>query len=155
MLWLLLSFILFSPSVPGAQPGPVRKEVVSECGDYQLKIVSLELNRNIPEQSILDESAGHFGNPYLLTQELVYISKAGVTTHSISNVWPEYERIDPTRYYSATIKQCTDKREAIIAFWSGGNCRDVCEAWALVTFTEDGTIESSKGLSYQEFKLFN
>ncbi len=149
IIWLLL------PSISYADTDLIKKVTTSKCGSYELKVVSFELDRGLPEHSFLAKSAGHFGNPYLVKQNLVYTSESGAKDYPISTIWPEYERIDSARYYSANIKQCTDNREALIAFWSGGNCKNVCEAWGLVKFSEDGTIESSQGLSYAQFRQYN
>jgi len=151
---LFLIIILFTPLL-FASPVINKNEAVSECGEYTLKVVSYEFDQGLPEKVLSNESAGHFGNPYLVKQEFIYVSKKGLVSHPISDLWPKYERIDPERYYTAKIKQCSDNREATFSLWSGGNCRDVCEAWGVIRFSENGSITSLKGLSYPEFKEYN
>lgn len=149
---LLLAACFLLPAMAFSKSQLAKKEVISNCGNHQLTIVSYELDSHLPAHTLSKDSAGHYGNPYLAKQNLVFRSNAGETHYSIKAIWPQYGRIDPTRFYSASIKQCSQENGAFIAFWSGGNCRDVCEAWSQVKFNDDGSIKSNLGLSYAEFK---
>lgn len=36
--------------------------------------------------------------------------------------------------------------------WGGGNCSNVCEAWATVVFNKSGGVVSIKGVSLNEVR---
>ena len=123
------------------------------CEGYSLSVTSFELDPNIQPELIRTKTAGHFGNPYLVKQEIVFTHTQQVSVnYAISEMQPEYERVSSTRYYSGKVEQCSADGLVVMSFWSGGNCKDVCEVWGAVTFSPQGYVLSKLGLTFAQFK---
>lgn len=122
------------------------------CDTFELKLITKEFSRNLAESEIPTHlTMKHYGNPYLVSQQVLVDESTAV---DVNTLLPEYERIESGRKYSAKFGSCVGGDSFTLSLWGGGNCRTVCEAWALVSISEGGTLLSSKGLSYAEFKTF-
>lgn len=97
---------------------------------------------------------GHLGDFKIISHKITYSN----SSESISRRLPKlegllssYERIDSSRPYISKPTACPGKDGVLFEMWGGGNCSTVCEAWALVIFSNDGSIKKIKGLSYDEY----
>ena len=128
-----------------------------ECKDFQLSLQKRSLPFSSRESKIPHKiTMGHYGYAHLLSQSFTFASnQVKSQQQTIDSMLPSYQRIDPNRPYVATAVSCVDKHSVIVSFWGGGNCKDVCEAWSLVTFSKKGKVISSKGLTYPEFRKYD
>lgn len=125
-----------------------------DCGSYKIISTVRTLPVKLRESQIPYEiTMGHYGNPYVLGQSISYVSDiTEEVTFDFSKIIPSYGRIDSGRKYLAKPEACVSQSSATFSFWGGGNCRTVCEAWALVKFSTTGHPINVQGLSYSEFK---
>jgi hypothetical protein len=132
-------------------------QVELDCTSFKMASVVKSLPSNISESKIPYEiTMGHYGNPYALSQTILYISPSvAPAAIAVEKIQPVYSRIDPTRKYLATPEKCLPKNSVLFSFWGGGNCTNVCEAWGRVYFSTKGEILEVKGLNYQELEKFN
>jgi len=128
-----------------------------DCGSFIVLLTERALPFSVRESEIPHEiTLGHFGKPHVLSQEFSYVSKfTARTLTDLKEIIPEYERIETKRKYLAKATKCVSPNFVLFSFWGGGNCKTVCEAWALVEFSEDGRAISSQGLSYQQYQQLN
>lgn len=71
---------------------------------------------------------------------------------SAQSIFPDYEKIDPSRVYSFSAMQCLDNNSVLVLMWGGGNCDTVCEAYGIIKFDAAGEIAKAEGLDFQEYK---
>jgi len=128
-----------------------------DCGPYMIISTVKTLPFKLRESQIPYEiTMGHYGKPHVLGQSISYISdNAGKVTFDVNEIIPSYGRIDSARKYLAKPEACVSQNSVVFSFWGGGNCKTVCEAWALVKFSTTGDPIKVQGLSYSEFKQYN
>ena len=161
-VFIFLSVLLSSISIAeslnhGGQKYEVEvNETTLDCEGFGLSLVKRSLPFSINESKIpYDITMGHYDSPHLLSQSFTYISGEVKNQQDSITLLPTYERIDPSRSYIAKAVSCVSDNSVTVSFWGGGNCKDICEAWSLVTFSKVGKVVSSKGLTYPEFKQYN
>jgi hypothetical protein len=127
------------------------------CSNFSFSLESRSFPFNLRESKIPYEiTLGHIGKPHLISQSFTYSSPGQVSEpEQTTALLPNYIRIDNKRKYLAAVGACAGVDSVTVSFWGGGNCRNVCEAWALITFSKQGKVQSSKGLTYAEFKKYN
>lgn len=63
--------------------------------------------------------------------------------------------VAPDRVYVWTAGKCLPDDRVLISLTSGGNCSNVCEAFAIIGFGPNGEIIETEALTYAEFKILN
>ena len=129
------------------------KSKILQCGTYSVTKYERSLPFSIRESRIPYKiTIGHHGRPHLLSLKLTYKSKSvEKTIPALEKLLTGYNRISSKKSYISTPVKCISKNKVIFKMWGGGNCTNVCEAWATIEFSKSGEISSIKGLSYREF----
>ena len=128
------------------------------CSDFTIKSTTKSLPFSIRETiiGISDSkvSMGHYGRPHVTEQTFEYIKEnVMVKLPVIESLLTGYSKIDPKRPYLSHPYKCLGDNKVLFSMWGGGNCSNVCEAFAVIEFTNSGNIKSSKGLTYKEYKM--
>jgi len=124
-----------------------------QCTTFSVTNSERSLPFSIRESRIPYEiTMGHHGRPHLLSLTLTYKSQlVEKKLPALETLLTSYNRVSLKKNYVSTPTKCIGKNKVLFKMWGGGNCTNVCEAWASVEFSKVGEIISIKGLSYSEF----
>lgn len=131
--------------------------------DYTQEIVEAQSgNLNKISETQLPSSGGlrHADKSYSLPkwkiEDFVELNWGEVTTR-IDNLPDQIDshRISGSRIYVWTPVKCLQDDQVLLSLGSGGNCTNVCEAWAKVRFGPGGEITDTKSLSLAETRILN
>lgn len=128
------------------------KQKTLQCGQFSITNIEKSLPFSIRESRIPYKiTMGHHGRPHLISSTLIYKSpQIEKKLPPLETLLVGYKRISPKKTYISTPTKCISKNTVFFKMWGGGNCTNVCEAWASVEFRATGDIVSIKGLSGNE-----
>ena len=100
-------------------------------------------------------TVNHMGDPYTMNEDVIYIASGKeVKLPKLVSKLSNYSKIDKKRSYRVSADKCLGESSALFMLLGGGNCSNVCEAYAKVDFNENGNISSISGLTYQEYDTY-
>jgi len=120
-----------------------------QCGHFSITNSERSLPFSIRESRIPYKiTMGHHGRPHLISTTLFYKSlQTEKKLPPLESLLVGYNRISSKKTYISTPVKCIGENTVFFRMWGGGNCSNVCEAWASVEFSTTGDIVSIKGLS--------
>ena len=123
------------------------------CNTFSVTNIERSLPFSIRESRIPYEiTMKHHGRPHLLNLTLLYNSQSvEKKLPALETLLSGYNKISEKKSYISTPISCIGNNKVLFKMWGGGNCTNVCEAWATVEFNKSGKILKVKGLSYNEY----
>lgn len=123
------------------------------CNEFTIQSLEKRLPYSVNE-NLVRGGLGHLGDFNIISHTITYSSQNKSIIQQLpklEKLLTSYDRIDPNRPYISKPEACPGNDAVLFRMWGGGNCSNVCEAWALVIFTDEGKIDKITGLTGNEY----